>query len=103
MGAVSPRVASHMIVDIQFEDSRWQDLDLQRLADQACAQTLAHLGLGDDWEVSLLACDDARIADLNAEFREKPTPTNVLSWPSEERASDEDGGNPDQDKNKGGI
>ncbi len=84
-----------MIVDIQFEDRRWQDLNLQILADQACAQTLAHLGLGDDWEVSLLACDDTRIADLNAEFREKPTPTNVLSWPSEERGSDEDGGNPD--------
>ena len=42
-----------------------------------------------------MACDDARIADLNAEFREKPTPTNVLSWPSEERSAEEDGARPE--------
>lgn len=38
--------------------------------------------------VSLLACDDARIATLNADFRDRPTPTNVLSWPEEDLASD---------------
>jgi probable rRNA maturation factor len=35
----------------------------------------------------ILACDDARIAGLNADFRGKPVPTNVLSWPSEDRAA----------------
>ena len=42
----------------------------------------------------MLACDDTQIAKLNADFRAKPTPTNVLSWPSEERAADEPGGLP---------
>lgn len=37
-------------------------------------------------EVSLLLCDDARIAALNASFRGKRTPTNVLSWPAEATA-----------------
>jgi probable rRNA maturation factor len=35
----------------------------------------------DRHEIALLACDDARIAALNADFRGKPQPTNVLSWP----------------------
>ena len=29
-----------------------------------------------------------RIAVLNADFRGKPQPTNVLSWPSEERGAE---------------
>ncbi|MEL7181678.1 MAG: rRNA maturation RNase YbeY, partial [Pseudomonadota bacterium] len=39
----------------------------------------------------LLACNDARIAVLNEDFRGKPRPTNVLSWPSDERAAAIDG------------
>ena len=30
----------------------------------------------------IVATDDARIADLNAEYRGKPKPTNILSWPA---------------------
>ena len=33
-------------------------------------------------EFSILACSDERICQLNAEFRGKSSPTNVLSWPS---------------------
>ncbi|MGC8202077.1 rRNA maturation RNase YbeY [Aliiroseovarius sp. PTFE2010] len=76
-----------MIVDTVIEDDRWADLGLERLAETAFAATLAHLDIGaQGLEVALLACDDARIAALNADFREKPTATNVLSWPSEDRA-----------------
>lgn len=85
-----------MSVDVIIEDDRWQAAGLEPLAEAAAAAALAHLGLEpEEWEVSLLACDDARIATLNAEFRGKPTPTNVLSWPSEERASDAPGQQPD--------
>jgi len=77
------------LVDCLIEDSRWQEAGIEPLAETAAAATLRHLGLDpDDWEVSLLACDDARIAALNADFRDKPTPTNVLSWPSEERGAE---------------
>ena len=34
-----------------------------------------------------LRATDQRIADLNAEFRGKPAPTNVLSWPAEDCAA----------------
>jgi probable rRNA maturation factor len=48
----------------------------------------ARLGLKPTvFEISLLACDDKRIAILNEDFRAKATPTNVLSWPSDERAA----------------
>ncbi|MCV2882191.1 rRNA maturation RNase YbeY [Actibacterium sp. XHP0104] len=83
-----------MSVDLIIEDDRWAEAGLQVLADRACAAALAHLGLPDDAEISLLGCDDARIATLNAEFRDKPVPTNVLSWPSDDLAAEEDGARP---------
>lgn len=83
-----------MSVDLIIEDARWTQAGLQDLADTACAATLAHLGLPDDCEISLLGCDDARIAVLNADFRDKPVPTNVLSWPSDDLAAEDDGDRP---------
>ncbi|NVK13386.1 MAG: rRNA maturation RNase YbeY [Rhodobacteraceae bacterium] len=84
-----------MTLDISIEDSRWQKGGLKPLAEEAIAVVLAHFSLDPEvCEISLLACDDARIAELNAEFREKDKPTNVLSWPAEELAAEEDGGTP---------
>lgn len=84
-----------MSVEILFEDPRWEAAGLAALADAACAAALAHLGLDPAaWEISLLACDDARIAGLNAEFRGKPQPTNVLSWPAEDLAAETEGDAP---------
>ncbi|MBK1637127.1 rRNA maturation RNase YbeY [Rhodovulum adriaticum] len=85
------------LVDTLSEDARWDALGLPDLAESAARATLDHLGLPPETcEIALLACDDARIADLNAEFRDKPGPTNVLSWPAEELAPDADGGAPIQ-------
>ena len=80
-------------IDIMIEDDRWQALDLPTLALQAVTQVLDAHSLA-DVELSLLACDDAQIATLNADFRGKPTPTNVLSWPEEDLSSDSEGGAP---------
>ena len=78
-----------MVVDCLTEDHRWEALGLEALAETAAAMALAHLRLDPvDFVISLLGCNDARIAELNADFRGKPQPTNVLSWPSEERGSD---------------
>lgn len=82
-----------MKVDCMIEDKRWAALGLETLAEAAAAATFQQLGL-QGFEVSLLACNDTRIAELNADFRGKPTPTNVLSWPSEERGAAHDGGQP---------
>lgn len=82
-------------IDILIEDDRWMPLKLARLAERAVAAVLADRGLsGKGYSVSILACDDAQIARLNAEFRDKPKPTNVLSWPEHDLAPLEDGGDP---------
>ena len=73
-----------MGLELIIEDPRWRDLN--PLATRAVAETLVHLGLNpEDWEVTLMGCDDQRIAGLNRDFRQRPGPTNVLSWPSAER------------------
>lgn len=80
--------APSMLVDCLTEDHRWEALGLDALAETAAAATLAQLGLDPaGYEISLLGCNDARIAELNADFRGKPQPTNVLSWPSDERGA----------------
>ena len=84
------------LTDTMIADSRWETADLPALAERGAQATLAHLGLvADDWEIVVMGCDDARIAELNGDFREKPVATNVLSWPSEDRAADADGAVPD--------
>lgn len=85
-----------MTVEILFEDPRWEAAGLETLAEGAAQTALAHLGLDPEaYEISLLACDDPRIADLNAEFRDKPAPTNVLSWPAEDLSAELDGNAPE--------
>lgn len=72
-------------VDIVIEDARWEDAGLAALAERAARATLDFLDRRDA-TVVVLGCDDARIAGLNADFRGKPLPTNVLSWPAVEHA-----------------
>ncbi|SFR38686.1 rRNA maturation RNase YbeY [Litoreibacter janthinus] len=74
-------------IEVLTEDDRWTTAGLPALAEKACTAALSELSLDAEYEISLLACDDARVAELNTEFRGKPTPTNVLSWPSEERGA----------------
>jgi probable rRNA maturation factor len=84
------------LVETLIEDARWEAFGLPALAERAGRATLAALDLPvEGFLISLMGCDDARIATLNADFRGKPTPTNVLSWPSDERAAEEPGGMPD--------
>ena len=84
-----------MEIDILIEDDGWDKSALEALAAQACETTLDELGLEpQQYAVSILACGDERIATLNAEFRGKPAPTNVLSWPSEDRAPEVPGAVP---------
>ncbi|MCA2011334.1 rRNA maturation RNase YbeY [Cereibacter sphaeroides] len=82
-------------LDINDEEPRWGELD--PLARSAIDATLVHLGHDPAcFEVSVLACDDARIKVLNAEFRAKDKPTNVLSWPSWDLSPEDDGALPEE-------
>lgn len=84
------------LVDTIAEDPRWEDFGLEEIAEGAARAALSHLELDPaGFEIALMGCDDARIAALNADFRGKPQPTNVLSWPSEERGAEAEGGTPD--------
>ena len=77
-----------MAIETLIEDPRWDDLGLETLVSKAAHALGARLGLDvEACEGSVLACDDARIAVLNAEFRDKDSATNVLSWPAEERGT----------------
>lgn len=79
-----------MTLDVLIEDSRWDAEALEALVTKCEAATLGALGLDVDvCEGSVLACGDAKIKELNADFREKDKATNVLSWPAEERGADE--------------
>ena len=83
------------LVETLTEDARWQAFGLGELAETAARAVLSDQALPDSgFLVSLLGCSDARIAVLNADFRGKPQPTNVLSWPAEERGAAQDGGAP---------
>lgn len=82
-------------VELRVTEPRWDRAALAPLAERAIGATLARLDLSPAvYSVSLLACDDTEIARLNAAFRGKPQATNVLSWPSEDRAAPEDGAPP---------
>ena len=77
-----------MLTETLIEDDRWHAANLPALAERAAIATLEHLGMDAAiWEISVLGCDDARIAVLNSDFRDKSQPTNVLSWPSDERGA----------------
>ncbi len=84
-----------MTTDVIAEDPRWRGTGVESLASRAVEATLEHVDLDPgDWNVTVLACDAARMAALNARFRDRPRPTNVLSWPSVERGAAETGERP---------
>lgn len=84
------------LVETVVEDDRWRVVGLEALADRAVRAALAEIGLP---EAGLTLCvmggDDARIAGLNAAFRGKPVPTNVLSWPAWDLSPEQPGAAPD--------
>lgn len=95
-GGLAPLAFSQVTatVDVIIQDLRWADFIIP-LAQRAVTAALTGAGLdASEFEVSVLACDDARIAALNTQFRQKGTATNVLSWPSDERGAPRDGDRP---------
>ncbi len=87
-----------MIIDLNIEDPRWTALELDHISKASFMATLSHLThltLDTNFaEISLLACSDAKITQLNADFRDKPSATNVLSWPTSDLMAPAPGGHP---------
>ena len=75
------------MIDVLIEDPAWEAAEPRAaaLAEIAATAVLEHerARAGD---IAILLADDARLAGLNAAFRGKDAPTNVLSFPSAEGA-----------------
>ena len=70
-------------IDIAVEAGNWPDeASLTRLVDRAVKAAFAETGLAGRSELSLVFSDDAHIQVLNAGWRGKDKPTNVLSFPA---------------------
>jgi probable rRNA maturation factor len=79
-----PTTPQGLTVDVLMESPQW---DAQPGAEATVRRAIAHAaaveGTADpDTEVSVLLCDDAIIAALNARWRGRDEPTNVLSFPA---------------------
>jgi probable rRNA maturation factor len=89
--------ADEPLVDLVVEEPGWNKAlpDLDAVARRAVELALDAAALpAEGYAVVLLACDDARIAELNAGFRGKEGPTNVLSWPAFELRQAAEGARP---------
>ncbi|MEM7524499.1 MAG: rRNA maturation RNase YbeY [Pseudomonadota bacterium] len=86
-----------LAIEFNVEDEGWTETApwYRELALRAAEQALIAAGrAAQDAEISVLLCDDARIAALNGTFREKPRATNVLSWPAHDLAPPAPGARP---------
>jgi probable rRNA maturation factor len=72
------------VIEITVEDPKWKKLsrDLLKRIEAAVLRTLKHEKA--KGSLTLALSDDARLKELNHQFRGKNKPTNVLSFPAEE-------------------
>ncbi len=71
---------------VEIQDDSEVPLDLKRLRTELTA-SLVRAGCSDR-ELSVLLTDDDRMAELNQTFRNKPNPTDVLSFPQDDFSGD---------------
>lgn len=71
------------MIDIEIEDEAWLAAEPQAedLVEAAAAATLSQIDF-DGGAITVLLTDDESVRDLNARFRGKDKPTNVLSFPA---------------------
>lgn len=76
------------MIDVLIEDPAWESAEPRAaaLAEIAAAAALAHERV-EAGDLAILLADDGRLAALNAAFRGKSAPTNVLSFPAVDGAS----------------
>ena len=70
-------------VSVNYNDPRWKRFDLTRYARLLVSRVVQiHQIKLNDFSLSVLACSDARIKELNRQYRKKNKATNVLAWPA---------------------
>jgi probable rRNA maturation factor len=72
------------MIEVEIDDGAWS----AALPDVAAVvERAASLALGDTrGDVVILLADDAHVQQINAQFRDKDRPTNVLSFPAPDSA-----------------
>jgi probable rRNA maturation factor len=73
------------VIEVEVEDGAWTEAlpGAVALVERAAAAALE----GVEGDVVVLLTDDAAVRDINARFRDKDRPTNVLSFPAAESAA----------------
>ncbi len=81
---------SAVYLDVAIADEEWHTV-LGEAPEVLCRQVaeavLRQLNIRGPVEISIVLDEDAHVAELNARYRGRPGPTNVLSFPGEDAAS----------------
>jgi probable rRNA maturation factor len=79
------------MIDVIVDQSAWEEAEpaAAALAEIAAAAVLTH-ERAPERDIAILLADDERVRALNAAFRGKDAPTNVLSFPAAESAAESD-------------
>ena len=72
------------MIEVEVEDTAWTDAlpDAVTVVERAATAALGSV----EGDVVVLLTDDAAVRDINARFRDRDQPTNVLSFPAPETA-----------------
>jgi len=84
---VAGAIGAPPVIDIEIEDEAWSQAlpDVETVVERAAQAALDTLPPAER-SAAILLTDDATVADLNGRFRDKPTSTNVLSFPAAKSA-----------------
>lgn len=74
------------MIEVEIEDDAWTAMPggAQAITERAALAALTAAGIQGD--VVILLTDDTAVRDLNARFRDRDRPTNVLSFPAPDSA-----------------
>ena len=70
-------------VSIHYNDPRWKRCNLKSYVTSLASKVIQiHQMRLNDFSLSILACSDGKIKELNKIYRKKNKATNVLAWPA---------------------
>ena len=70
-------------VSVNYNDPRWKRYDLKKYVTLLVSRVIqTHQMHLNDSSLSVLACSDSKIKELNKIYRKKNKATNVLAWPA---------------------